>query len=322
MPASNAWTHRRVHYWRTILASMAEEHGHEDGLGIAASELTPPGAQREALVLAGCLVGVAVVGFVDYVTGYEIRAYPLYFVPIGFAAWRLPRTLAMLLPFCSALAWVSSNALAGAHYSSPYIWIFNTGSQLTAFGFVGYLISELTMRLSAEENLSRVDPLTGLANGRAFFERAGLLLAIARRSSFAVTLAYLDLDNFKAVNDRFGHAEGDRALRSAAEVLKRHSRASDMVARLGGDEFLMLLFDTGFDAARVSLERLRDLTASAMREHDWPITISVGALTYERAPATLDEAVRGADSLMYRAKKSGRDRVYVEIVQEPSVSAR
>ncbi len=266
----------------------------------------------KALVLAICLVCVSCVGFVDYVTGYEIRSYPLYFLPIAFGAWHLPRSFVLLLSLLSSGTWVTANFLAGGHYSSSYIWIFNAGVQAVAFGFVGLLIVELHRRLARERDLSRIDALTGLPNSRAFYERAELIMAIARRSDVPLTLAYLDLDNFKAVNDQHGHQEGDRALKTMGEILKRHSRASDVVARLGGDEFAMLLSNAGPDAASTTLERIRELAGAAMRENRWPVTVSVGALSFPRAPSGLDEAVQRADALMYRAKAAGKDRLHLE----------
>jgi diguanylate cyclase (GGDEF)-like protein len=141
-------------------------------------------------------------------------------------------------------------------------------------------------------------------------------IALARRSGTPFTLAYLDLDNFKAVNDQHGHHAGDRALTKTAAILREHSRASDLVARLGGDEFALFLSDTGRDSAERSLERLRGMVESAMAEQGWPITASVGAITYLNAPATLDAAVHAADAMMYRAKQRGKNRVHVETVSE------
>jgi diguanylate cyclase (GGDEF)-like protein len=275
---------------------------------------------RPWLVGAACAAGVAAAWFVDYVTGYEVRTYPFYFLPIALAAWRLPRALAVVFAVLSTGAWLAANALAGGSYSSVSIWVFNSATQLLSFSLVGLLIAELRRRLLVERSLSREDPLTSLPNVRAFHEQAELLFAVARRSGAPVTVAYIDLDGFKGINDRLGHQQGDRVLSAAAALLRRHTRASDVVARLGGDEFGIILPDTDPEAARRSLERLRDMIATSMRQHDWPITTSVGAVAFVQPPGSVADAVRRADTLMYRAKRAGKNQVHLEMV--PSSRAR
>ncbi|MBI5155126.1 GGDEF domain-containing protein [Candidatus Poribacteria bacterium] len=258
---------------------------------------------------------VALTGAIDYFTGYEVRLFPLYFLPVAYVAWREPPAAAIGISVLSAAVWGYSNWLSGRMYSSSWIWPINILSQLIAFGTVGFLVAGLRKSLSAEKNLSRQDPLTGLANARAFREGAGLLLAVARRTAQPVTVAYLDLDNFKQVNDDFGHHAGDRALTEIARILGDHVRASDLTARLGGDEFALLLMNTDAAEARISLERLRELASEAMKRNGWPVTISIGAACYASAPGELEDALARSDSLMYRAKQAGKNRVHIELAE-------
>lgn len=262
------------------------------------------------------LLGIVVAGVLDYLTGAELRAYPLYFLPIAYGAWRLPRAGALLLALVSTGAWLWSNILAGTEYTEGYVWVVNTTAQLLAFGLVAHLIADLRQRLASERDLSRLDALTGLQNSRAFYESAELLVALARRSATPVTLAFMDLDNFKKVNDKHGHHAGDQALIAAAGAMRRQTRESDLLTRLGGDEFALLLTNAGQDAARNVLERLRQQIAAEMSANGWPITVSVGAVSYSVAPPSLKEAMRRADSVMYRAKHAGKNAVHLE--QEPS----
>ncbi|MBI3072231.1 MAG: GGDEF domain-containing protein [Deltaproteobacteria bacterium] len=141
--------------------------------------------------------------------------------------------------------------------------------------------------------------------------RKGAATRQRRRWAFFSNL----LDDFGLLNNERGHAEGDRALTTVAEVLTCQVRASDLVARLGGDEFAILMHDTGPDAARTSLERIRNLVAAAMRREKWPVAVSIGAVAYARAPSTVREAIRGADSVMYRAKRGGKNSVQIEVVE-------
>ena len=265
------------------------------------------------LTLALGIAGTIAIGMIDYITGYEVRIFPLYFLPIALVAWRLSWPHALALSALSSLTWAAANILSGKDYSSLFIWPINMVSQLVAFGTVGVLVSDLYRRLRSEKDLSRKDQLTSLLNSRAFYESGDMLLAFARRSDRPITFVYMDLDNFKAVNDERGHLEGDRALMAVAEVLSGHFRASDLIARFGGDEFAMLLFDTGAEEAHTSLDRVHELLAAAMNGNGWPITLSIGAVTYLRMPQTLEEAIHQADSLMYRAKKEGKNRVRLEV---------
>lgn len=264
------------------------------------------------------MAGVAVVGVFDYASGIELRVFPLYFAPIVLAGWRLSRWDALAAAVASAATWVFANAQAGMHGDAP-TWIINTTTQLFSFALVGGLIAELRSRLRRELELNRRDPLTGLLNRRAFTEQAEDLLSLMRRVPHPITLAYLDLDHFKEVNDRHGHHVGDEALCLAAQTFRGCLRATDLLARLGGDEFAVLLPDTTDDAARTALERVRTRTGDAMRARGWPVTVTIGAVAFARSPPVVAAAMQAADELMYVAKKRGRD--YVEIAGAPSLDA-
>lgn len=255
-------------------------------------------------------------GYIDYATGVEARVFPLYYIPIGIGALRVSHRFGVGLSVLSTALWAAGRVASDAAWT-PGILTFNILMQFSSFGVVAFLVAGIRGRYDLERELSRRDTLTGLSNSRAFYELAELLLAGARRSERPLTIAYLDLDNFKAVNDTRGHLEGDLALQATAEILRTGTRGSDVVARLGGDEFAVLLPETGPDAARMLLERLHDAHAAAMGKHDWPITASIGAITFLRAPGSVEAAVQGADALMYRAKHEGKSRVVLEAAGLP-----
>jgi diguanylate cyclase (GGDEF)-like protein len=265
------------------------------------------------------VVGVAVTGVLDYVTGYEVRLFPLYFLPVAYIAWRMSQVSVLALSALSAAAWACSDWMGGRVYSNPLTYPINIFSQFLAFAIVGILVAKLRATLKEEQELGRRDALTSLSNGRAFYEQGEILLAIARRSGRPLTVAYLDLDNFKQVNDECGHEEGDRALKEVAETLRSNLRSSDLIARLGGDEFGVLLVDTGPEVARASLERVQSRIVSAMRQNQWPVTVSAGAISYMHAPTTLEEAINKADSAMYRAKGAGKSRIDIEVIDSTSL---
>lgn len=248
-------------------------------------------------------------GVLDAVTGIELRVYPLYLLPLSLGAWSSGRRGALALSVLATMAWACGNAMAGLDFSSPVLWAANSVAQLVGFATVGLLIAELRRRLGAAAALGRTDALTGLANRREFHAQLDRALRLSQRRPRPLALVYIDLDNFKTVNDTRGHEAGDTVLRIAAAALRDTLRGTDVTARLGGDEFAALLPESDERAARVALERFRARLNEAMLAGDWPVTASIGALVFNAAPPTLVDALHGADELMYRAKREGKNRL-------------
>jgi diguanylate cyclase (GGDEF)-like protein len=167
------------------------------------------------------------------------------------------------------------------------------------------------------EHKASHDHLTDLPNQASFYEHLGRALARAKRQSGKVALLYLDLDNFKLVNDSLGHQTGDRVLVAVAEHLKGCLRGADTVARLGGDEFAVLLEDVADESEAVGFAKrfLRQLRAPLdLREYQLYATASIGiAIGSEETP---EELVRAADLAMYRVKSSGKTHI---VVSDPSM---
>jgi diguanylate cyclase (GGDEF)-like protein len=176
------------------------------------------------------------------------------------------------------------------------------------------LLARLRAALEREAALARTDPLTGAANVRTFHEAAALEIERSRRTDRPFTIAYVDLDDFKRVNDRSGHLVGDQVLRTVVRALRENVRATDTVARLGGDEFAVLLPETDTPAADAVVEKIRRVFADEMRRGDWPVTFSIGVATYRTPPADTDEMIRKADEFMYLVKRGGKNDVHHEVV--------
>jgi diguanylate cyclase (GGDEF)-like protein len=156
--------------------------------------------------------------------------------------------------------------------------------------------------------------LTELLNMRAFYDLAYVEVNRARRFKRPFTVAYMDVDNFKMVNDQFGHETGNILLRLIADTLKANIRAIDLTARLGGDEFVILLGETGSESAHVVFSKLQEQIIDAFDRNRWPVTLSIGAVTYNKPPDTIDDMLRKTDKLMYSAKNSGKNKIIYELV--------
>ena len=166
-----------------------------------------------------------------------------------------------------------------------------------------------------EKEYAREDYLTGLGNRRRFFELADVEIRRSRRYGGPFTVAYVDVDDFKAVNDEYGHSEGDVLLKGIAGVMKESTRSTDVVARLGGDEFAVLLPESGSEAAGKFIQKLHRRLVQAGNRVRRAVTFSIGVVTFETPPASGDEMVRIVDDLMYRAKIRGKDRVEFAVVK-------
>jgi diguanylate cyclase (GGDEF)-like protein len=170
-------------------------------------------------------------------------------------------------------------------------------------------IHELNSRL---EQMAMTDELTGLQNRRSFFRRGGHETKRAHRYRTPLSLLMLDLDDFKQVNDTYGHDFGDLALQRVARTLEGNIREVDILARLGGEEFAILLPNTGPEAAAELGERLRSAVESetcSSRGRSLNVTVSVGVASYDHDLLDLDGMLRIADRAMYQAKNQGRNRV-------------
>ncbi len=264
---------------------------------------------RERIVLlAGATLWIALTGRLDYLTGIEYRLFPLYFLPICLVGWRLGHLPTFLAAWFSTVTWFAANYLGGLTFSTSNVWVVNFITQGLSFSIVGWLVVVARRAYWLAETRSRTDSLTSLLNGRAFTDEAVRTTALCERNRRPVTVAYLDVDDFKQVNDRFGHARGDEVLAMVASVLRAAGRETDLVARIGGDEFALLLADTDEAGARIVLDRVRSNLAEAFREGNGGVTVSIGAIVSPSGHPPVDEMLRQADALLYQAKERGKNR--------------
>ncbi|MFW5431602.1 MAG: GGDEF domain-containing protein [Methylophilaceae bacterium] len=172
------------------------------------------------------------------------------------------------------------------------------------------LAYDLELSIKNAEVMARTDVLTGLNNRRAFFDTAPKLLKQCHKKELPASIIMFDVDYFKKINDKFGHAGGDFALQHVAELLKRKLRRSDIRCRFGGEEFAILLPNTSLEEANATAEKLRELIASTpivYSRKEIPITASFGVANIGE---TIDEVLNNADHAMYRAKNNGRNLVH------------
>jgi two-component system, cell cycle response regulator len=205
--------------------------------------------------------------------------------------------------------------LTGDNDEDAIVEAFNTGaddyvtkpfssSELLARIRAGLRIVELQKKLLA---MTLMDALTGLSNRRAFEAELAERFEIARRYDRPLSLAILDVDHFKRINDELGHQAGDDVLRTIARVLSQTTRQSDFAARVGGEELAVLLSETPLFEAMQAAEKIRH----AIAETGITISIGVASMPHSHFAAT-EEMIASADAALYRAKQRGRNRVEIE----------
>ena len=267
---------------------------------LATKKLT---TSSKALLCAGLLVVILIIGALDYLTGVELAFSVFYLFPVAIGAWYLGWEFGIGLSILSALSWYVADSLARTPpYENPFIPAWNTGVRLITFLIVTALINILHTTLEREAENARVDPLTGAPNTRAFYEAAEIQIANLKRYQRVFSILYIDLDDFKQLNDTHGHSAGDSALKTVAYTLRQNLRAGDIIARLGGDEFAVLLVEADARVAELVSTRIQSAIRSKLT-----LTCSIGALTCEKSPASVDELIRKVDNLMYEAKQLGKD---------------
>jgi diguanylate cyclase (GGDEF)-like protein len=274
------------------------------------------GASKQSRIFVAFAL-LALITLIDWLTGSYLGLSIFYLIPILLVTLSAGRWAGAAFSLISATAWLIADLEKGGPNLTLTIHSWNAGIRFGFFIIVVFLLSALRR----EREQSRQDALTGIANRQAFVESAEREIRRAKRYAYPLTLAFVDCDDFKAVNDSLGHLAGDRLLGLIAQSLRRGLRSTDTVARFGGDEFAILLPHLGADLAGTALTRIRNLVAEAGRVAPAAVTFSVGAITFARAPESVHEMLRKADSLMYEAKGTGGDRIVHEIVPESAGSS-
>lgn len=260
-----------------------------------------------ALLVTASLLLLAVIGVIDYLTGIQISFSIFYLIPTALVVWYGNRRFGLLFALLSALIWLLADLLGGHIYSHPLIPFWNCGVRLGFFLIISLFLNKIKEQINLEKRLSRIDFLTGIYNRRAFFELANRQLEWCRQRHHAMTIAYIDCDNFKMVNDLLGHQHGDALLRSVAATIQNNLRIGDIVARLGGDEFAIFLPYVEQPAVEELLGRLQVALLHAMAENGWPVTFSIGAITFTHPQLSIEEMVHKADRLMYEVKRENKN---------------
>jgi diguanylate cyclase (GGDEF)-like protein len=245
---------------------------------------------------------LALVAWADHLSGLDLQLDFFYLLPLAVVAWICGRRDGLVTAALATVLWTLVDVTGRPIRTQPGLIVWNAAVELLFFSGVALLVSFMGKQADNLRSLAREDPLTGVANRRAFFGALTSAVDLSMRREGAWTIAYIDVDDFKQINDRLGHNTGDDVLRAVAVTLRSATRRVDVVARLGGDEFAVLMPDTDPDQAETAVGKLQAILEGAMAEGGWPVTFSIGVTTFLSAPPSPDIALAVADERMYEVK--------------------
>ena len=254
------------------------------------------------VVAAGAVLLVAGIAILDWFTPIQLSLAVFHVIPVFLAAWLLGRRAGLAFATVAAVSWLLADALHPEVTTALRLLAWDLATKVLFFVVISELVHALRKARDLVHDEARTDELTGLLNRRAFYERAEEEIGWARRSGAPLVLAYLDVDDFKGVNDRFGHETGDLVLVALGRALSRSVRAADVVARLGGDEFAVLFPDADAEATTALAAQLETAVARELGTLEVTIGFSIGLASWTASFEGLDDFLRSADSGMYRVK--------------------
>lgn len=260
-------------------------------------------------IITVSLILLALLGWIDYLTG-DYSMIVFYLIPVSLVAWFVTWPIGVLFCLLSLVTrFTADEASSSFALNNATLHYWNLFVEFLFLLIMSLLFSALRRTLDSEKTRASTDPLTGALNRRAFFDIAEYELNRSQRYEHAITMAYIDLDNFKGINDRLGHAVGDNLLVTVTKTIASNIRSTDILSRFGGDEFVILLPETPADAAATFLGKIQHQLNQAMSARNWPVSFSIGAITYPRSPPGVEEVIKKADTLMYEVKRSGKNRL-------------
>jgi diguanylate cyclase (GGDEF)-like protein len=262
--------------------------------------------QPKVLVVSVGSLLIFLIGIIDYFTTTDISLAIFYLIPITFATWFAGKWSGFFLALEAAIVWWLDDLQVRPSFD---FWLISWNATIN-FGFfmiTSYLLSNVKLAYEREKRLARIDSLTGAVNHRHFLELLQTEIDRCRRYDYPLTIAYIDVDNFKLVNDRFGHNVGNQLLCLISQVAHEQLRSIDIIARLGGDEFALLLPQTDYEQGKAVLQRLQDKWRGAVQSTAFPVSFSIGAATFIHPPAATDAILEQVDRLMYGVKQRGKN---------------
>lgn len=263
---------------------------------------------RRWAVWSICISSALLLGTLRTKTDAELAFASLVLLPVLVIAWIGGRWNGLIMAFLGAVMWAVTDIATERQFSASWIPWVNAATRFVTYALVAVLAAKVRLQLERENKNATSDSLTGLKNRRALLVAGEAEVERSKRYGHSLAVIFLDLDNFKQLNDTSGHDAGDAALQATAKALLGDLRSSDRIARLGGDEFAILLPEVGYEEAVETGRKIFIAINIALREFP-AVTGSIGVAWFGKIDRDFPEMLKAADELMYEVKASGKSNV-------------
>jgi len=284
-----------------------------------------PSRAARLLGFSAALTSIVAIAWLDALVPNEIALVLLYLIPIAACGWWLGGRITLGVAVFAGVAYLASDLVSRTtphlsvslwHAFTSMIVFLGLGASVARVRLTQIHLAAVNLRLAEhleqESTLARTDPRTGLPNVRAFLDHLRTEVARRRRDGRPLSVAYLDIDNFKRVNDTYGHGAGDDLLARIGEGIRDSVRAGDVFARVGGDEFAVIFAETaGPDVLAIAQRLAARIRNVGTRYPRAGVDCSIGIASFEVTPDDPEFILHCADSAMYEAKQKGKGRIVV-----------
>jgi len=261
-------------------------------------------------------------GAVDHLTGTDSSPLLLYLFPIALASWFLRAGDGGRAAALSGGAFFVINLIGRRYDMSVLAHGWDALSAFAVFWLAALILGKLRAHIDGQAAVARADILTGIANRRGFQESMEAEILRSRRWNAPLTLAIMDIDHFKTLNDTMGRPKGDQVLKQTATLLRDNLRATDALARMGGDEFAFILVGSAPPVVKKVVEKIHYGLRGMAMSHEWPVSFSIGVVTYLSPPASTDDMVTSAFELMREVKQERGSPARYKVVEAEKAPAR
>ena len=246
---------------------------------------------------------------VIFVFGY-IESFQLLFVfPVVLASWYGSQKSGLSLAIVATALYLLTEVIASHGKTDLQTLLSNGFVQLIIYIVLALIVTNFRNVHRIEVNAADTDSLTGINSRRSFYAELSNEIVRSKRYKHVFSLAYLDIDDFKNVNDSMGHATGDKVLKEVARIMNNSLRKNDTVARIGGDEFVCLLPETDEKSTKTAFIKTIAMLNDSMKNNQWPVTFSVGVVTFSNIPSDEHAVMHIADKLMYEVKNDSKNDI-------------
>lgn len=265
--------------------------------------------RSENTIILMSLILILILSGACFVFQATIILLPLYIIPILLVSWYGGSKTGILLSIFSVITANALNLYLPYFEYSKHTFLYASIALFVCSIFVATIVTNFRKVHQQEITAANTDVLTGALNARSFHIELANEILRSIRYKHVFSLVYIDIDNFKRINDTLGHSLGDELLIAVVKTLKRSLRKTDLVARIGGDEFACLLPETEIEAAKEAYSKARESLGKEMHKNSWPVTFSVGVVAFDKTPEDLKQAIRITDELMYSIKNAEKNNV-------------